>query len=252
MALPRFHCQLPLTKGHSLALPPDAARHVQVLRLQPGDAITLFGAPDAPSESEFEARIQSISRSEVQVLVGAARRVSREAALTVHLAVGVPAGDRMDWLVEKATELGAASVWPLITQRAVLRLHGERAIKKVRHWQAVAIAACEQCGRNQVPVVHPIVDLASWLVALAPPSPAALRCLLAPGASAQSLTQLQARLHEQAAPAVWALSGPEGGLTSQEEEVARQKGFVAVNLGPRVLRAETAPLALLAHLTLTA
>ena len=168
------------------------------------------------------------------------------------LAVGVPAGDRMDWLVEKATELGAASVWPLITQRAVLRLHGERAIKKVRHWQAVAIAACEQCGRNQVPVVHPIVDLASWLVALAPPSPAALRCLLAPGASAQSLTQLQARLHEQAAPAVWALSGPEGGLTGQEEEVARQKGFVAVNLGPRVLRAETAPLALLAHLTLTA
>lgn len=251
MGLPRFHCPLPLAMGLSLDLPPDAARHVQVLRLQPGDALTLFGALDAAPDSEFEARIQSIGRSNVQVLVGATQQVSREAALSVHLALGVPAGERMDWLVEKATELGAASIQPLVTQRAVLRLQGERAIKKTRHWQAVAIAACEQCGRNRVPVVHPLVALAPWLDALTPPAPDSLRCLLAPDAPAQSLTQLQHSLREQAAVAVWALSGPEGGLTDQEEEAARQKGFVAVNLGPRVLRAETAALALLAKLTLT-
>ena len=248
--MPRFHCPLALAPGQCIALPADAVRHVQVLRLQPGAAITLFGALNAPPDSEFDARIQSIGRSQVQVLVGAAQRVSREAALSVHLAVGVPAGERMDWLVEKATELGAASIQPLITQRAVLRLQGERAVKKARHWQAVAIAACEQCGRNQAPVVHPIADLAPWLDALAPPSSAALRCLLAPGAAAQSLAQLRSRLREHAAPSVWALSGPEGGLTSQEEEAAVQKDFVAVNLGPRILRAETAPLALLASLTL--
>lgn len=249
--MPRFHCPLTLAPGQSVALPADATRHVQVLRMQPGDRVTLFGALAAPPNSEFEASIQSIGRSQVQVLVGAARQVSREAARPVHLALGVPAGERMDWLVEKATELGVASIQPLITQRAVLRLQGERAAKKVRHWQAVAVAACEQCGRNQVPVVHPLADLAPWLDALAPPTSAAQRCLLAPGADTQSLIQLRGHLDEQATTSVWALSGPEGGLTAQEVDDALKKGFVAVNLGPRILRAETAPLALLASFTLT-
>lgn len=249
--MPRFYCPLALAPGQSVALPAEATRHVQVLRMQPGETVILFGASGAPLNSEFEASIQSIGRSQVQVLVGAVRQVSREAPRPVHLAVGMPAGERMDWLVEKATELGVASIQPLITQRAVLRLQGERAAKKTRHWRAVAVAACEQCGRNQVPAIHQPAELAPWLETLAPLTAAVQRCLLAPGAEAQTLIDLRSRLHEQAISSVWALSGPEGGLTAQEEDAAQKKGFVAVTLGPRVLRAETAPLALLARLTLT-
>lgn len=241
--MPRFHCPLAVAPGQCIALPADAVRHVQVLRLQPGAAITLFGALNAPPDSEFDARIQTIGRSQVQVLVGAAQRVSREATLSVHLAVGVPAGERMDWLVEKATELGAASIQPLITQRAVLRLQGERAVKKARHWQAVAIAACEQCGRNRVPEIRGATSLPAWAGQLGGAGTgreARYLLSLRPGALALGQAVAQGQVPEQSR--VTLLAGPEGGLSRAEEELAISHGFIPVSLGPRVLRAETAAL----------
>jgi 16S rRNA (uracil1498-N3)-methyltransferase len=235
--MPRIHCACALATGLALALPAGAARHVQVLRLQPGDALTLFNGEGG----EFEATVTQMGRSDVQVSVGAHRAIERETAQAVHLAVVMPANDRMDWLVEKAAELGAASVQPLVSARSVLRLQGERAAKKATHWQAVAVAACEQCGRNRVPLVHPVADLASWL-GRPPAAGAGLRLLLSLREGARTLRQLAP------AGAVTLLNGPEGGLTAEEEELAIAAGFAPLTLGPRVLRAETAPLAALAAL----
>jgi len=236
--MPRFHCPGPLTEGQTLELPPGAARHVQVLRLQPGAVITLFNGDGG----EYEAVVERMGRSDVQARIARHHPIEREAGREIHLAVGMPANERMDWLVEKATELGVASIRPLIAQRSVLKLSGERAEKKRGHWQAVATAACEQCGRNQVPRVHEPQDLSRWLEA-APDQ--ALRLVLSLEAGARSLMQAG----EGAAP-VLVLSGPEGGLSAQEERAAIAHGFQPVSLGSRVLRAETAPLAVVAALTL--
>lgn len=240
----RFYADLPLRTGDSLALPERAARHVQVLRLQPGDLITLFNSQGG----EFQATIERMGRSDVQVQVAAHSAVERETRRAVHLAVGMPANERMDWLVEKASELGAASITPLMAERSVLRLKGERADKKVAHWQGVAIAACEQCGRNRLPPVHAVDTLSDWLAALPPAASAAPRLLLSLRAGTQPLAQALAAC-DSATP-VTLLSGPEGGLSPAEEEAALAHGFLPVTLGPRVLRAETAPLACLALLTL--
>jgi 16S rRNA (uracil1498-N3)-methyltransferase len=235
--MPRIYCASPLASGVSLALPAGAARHVQVLRMQPGQGLTLFNGEGG----EFEATVTQMGRSDVTVDIGAHHAVEREAPHAVHLAVAMPANDRMDWLVEKAAELGAASVQPLLSARSVLRLQGDRAAKKTAHWQGVAIAACEQCGRNRVPTVHAVRDLSAWL-SQGVPADAGLRLLLTLQAGAQSLRQVPADA------AVTLLNGPEGGLTPQEEEHALAAGFAPLSLGPRVLRAETAPLAALAAL----
>jgi len=236
----RFFADLPLRTGQSLALPDRAARHVQVLRLQPGDTITLFNGQGG----EFETTIERMGRSDVQVMVNAHSAVERESRRTVHLAVGVPANERMDWLLEKATELGVASITPLMAERSVLRLKGERAGKKLAHWRGVAIAACEQCGRNRLPLIHEVASLGDWVAALPAPTPAAPRLLLSLRAGTQPLAQVLAACDHTAAVTV--LSGPEGGLSPAEETAALAAGFVPVTLGPRVLRAETAPLAVLA------
>ena len=275
--MPRFFCPTSLVSGHTLELPAGAARHVQVLRLQPGDAITLFnhgpgwsadaaGTDAGPGEGahrtapvggEFDATVTEMGRSHVQVAVGAHHATERESRHTVHLAVGMPANDRMDWLVEKATELGVASIQPLMTERSVLRLSGERAEKKVAHWQSVAIAACEQCGGNRVPTVHPLLTLAQWLKAQGEPrAPAwpAQRLLLSLREGSVPLRsvampQQDAAPHPAGAPAsTLFLSGPEGGLSPQEEDAASAAGFAAVSLGARVLRSETAALVALAVL----
>jgi 16S rRNA (uracil1498-N3)-methyltransferase len=242
----RFYADLPLRTGDALALPERAARHVQVLRLQPGDVITLFNSQGG----EFQATIERMGRSDVQVSVGAHDPVERETRRAVHLALGMPANERMDWLVEKASELGAASITPLMAERSVLRLKGERADKKVAHWQGVAIAACEQCGRNRLPPVHVVDTLSDWLAALPPAASAEPRLLLSLRASTQPLAQAMAA-YDSTTP-VTLLSGPEGGLSTAEEDAALARGFLPVTLGPRVLRAETAPLACLALLTLDA
>ncbi|WP_332814820.1 16S rRNA (uracil(1498)-N(3))-methyltransferase [Ramlibacter sp.] len=235
--MPRLHCPGPLREGASLALPPAAARHVQVLRLQPGDAVTLFDGEGG----EWEARIERMGRSDVQVVVGSHHAIEREPAAAVHLAVGVPANERMDWLVEKAAELGAASLQPLVTERSVLRLAGERAGRKQAHWQAIAAAACEQCGGNRLPAIHPLAELALWQ-----PPPGMTRRVLSLAPEARPLA-----LPPAGAPLLL-LSGPEGGLSPREEAAALAAGFEPVTLGARVLRAETAPLAALALLTLQA
>src|ERR1035437_7207742 len=162
--MPRFYCPTPLMTGTLLDLPDGAARHVQVLRLQPGMDITLFnGQADVGGQyGEFSATVTHMGRSSVQVEVGTWTVIQREPTRAVHLAVGMPANERMDWLVEKAAELGVASIQPLMTERSVLRLSGERASKKVAHWQSVAVAACEQCGGNRVPVIHAVLSLADW------------------------------------------------------------------------------------------
>jgi len=231
-----------MVSGAELELPAGAARHVQVLRLQPGDAITLFhgGLEAAGPRGEFEARITHMGRSSVRAEVGAHQAIEREAAREVHLVAGITANERMDWLVEKATELGAASITPLLAERSVLKLKGERADKKRAHWQAIAIAACEQCGRNRVPLVAQALDLSDWLAGSAEAAPAQ-RFLLSLRAGSVSLRNSLT----EAGPAVF-LSGPEGGLSPFEEEAALAQGFVPVGLGPRVLRAETAALAALA------
>jgi 16S rRNA (uracil1498-N3)-methyltransferase len=241
--MPRFHCPTPLRTGEVINLPAGTARHVQVLRMQPGGSIILFNGADLGGE--FEATIEHMGRSEVRVLVGAHSALEREPARQVHLIVGVPANDRMDWLVEKATELGVTSIQPVMTERSVLRLSGERADKKRAHWQAIAVAACEQCGRNRVPVVHEVMSLSAWLAAQTVPA-VTDRYLLSLRTGSQTLGSL---IGESASSAAF-LSGPEGGLSTAEEDAALAKGFSPVSLGNRVLRAETAGLAALAALTL--
>ena len=238
-AAARFHVDAPLPPGAVLDLPPGAARHVQVLRLQPGAALRLFNGRGG----EVQASIERMGRSAVAVRVEAHDAVERELPVAVTLALGVPANDRMDALIEKATELGAAAIVPLLAERAVLRLAGERAERRVAHWRGVAVAACEQCGRNRVPEVAAVQLLAGWLRGLPVPDGAEARWLLT------LATDGGAPAFDGATAAhghVRVLSGPEGGQTDAEEALARAAGFVPVTLGPRVLRADTAPLALLA------
>nr|WP_315243938.1 16S rRNA (uracil(1498)-N(3))-methyltransferase [uncultured Albidiferax sp.] len=231
--MPRFYCPSPLAIGATLDLPAGPARHVQVLRMQPGQTITLFNGQGG----EFEATIERMGRSDVAVVVGAHDPVEREAARAVHLVLGMPANDRMDWLVEKAAELGVASIQPLVCERSVLRLNGERADKKRAHWHAVGVAACEQSGRNRVPEVHAVRSFGDWVAS----AEAGLLLSLRPG----SQPMLNA---VPASGAIHFLSGPEGGLSPSEEDAAIARGYRPVTLANRVLRSETAPLAALAQL----
>ncbi|WP_295952534.1 16S rRNA (uracil(1498)-N(3))-methyltransferase [Rhodoferax sp.] len=231
--MPRFYCPAPLATGASLDLPAGPARHVQVLRMQPGQTITLFNGQGG----EFEATIERMSRSDVAVVVGTHDPVEREAARAVHLVLGMPANDRMDWLVEKAAELGVASIQPLVTERSVLRLTGERADKKRAHWHAVGVAACEQSGRNRVPEVHAVRSFGDWVAS-------------ADGGFLLSLRTGSQPMLAALSPSgpIHFLSGPEGGLSPSEEDAAIARGYRPVTLANRVLRSETAPLAALAQL----
>lgn len=240
---PRFHVDLPLEPGLEAALPPSVARHVQVLRLQPGSALTLFDGRG----QDWPAEVLAMGRSDVRVRVGAPVDVQRELPHRVTLAVGMPANERMDGLVEKATELGAAALQPLVCERSVLRLHGDRAERKRAHWQAVAASAAEQCGRAVVPPVHEIQSLAPWLAAQAGAG-GGTGIVLSLHAGTRPLAELLRSFAHRPLPAITLLSGPEGGLSEAEESAARSAGFTAVGLGPRVLRADTAPLAALAML----
>jgi 16S rRNA (uracil1498-N3)-methyltransferase len=236
--------------GLELALPAVAARHVQVLRLQPGQTVCLFSGMGG----QWAARIVSMTRSSVSVELMHHEAVEREIPLDVTLALGMPTNDRMDSLVEKATELGVLTVVPLMTARSVLKLEGERSLKRQAHWQAVAIAACEQSGRNRVPRVAPVQSLAEFLRGPVAHTDGP-RWMLSLEADALPLST---GLRERGAPlggdsgasrrSIIVLSGPEGGLTSEEQRAAIELGFMPISLGPRVLRADTAPLAALASL----
>lgn len=239
----RLYVEPPLLPGTERALPEAAARHVQVRRAQPGDGVVLFDGQG----HEAEAQVLTMGRREVTVRVVALASVERELPLAVTLAMGMPGNDRMDALVEKATELGVAALQPLVCERSVLRLDGERAARRREHWSGVAVAAAEQCGRTRLPAVAPVCALADWLAALPAPE-GELRWLLSLDAAAASPAQAWACAG--GVTRVTVLSGPEGGLTPAEQVAASAAGFVPVGLGPRVLRADTAPLALLAWLAL--
>ena len=236
--------------GQPFALDEGASRHVQVLRLQPGDGIRLFNGRG----QEWAASVVEMGRKVVQVRLGEPVENDRELPVHVTLAVGMPANDRMDAVVEKATELGVRTVQPLVCARSVLRLDGERAAKKVAHWQAVAVSASEQCGRAVVPQILPVQSLANWLKQDQATPVATHRGVLSLREAVAVHGWLAGRSgvagtdsgSGSGAVSDWCfLNGPEGGLAPEEESLALAQGWTAVSLGKRVLRADTAPLAVL-------
>ncbi len=226
-----------LAPGRWCTLPPPQAHHaLRVLRLRKGDPVILFNGDGA----EYAAVVRESSRTRCALDVTGREAVDRESPFAVTLAQAVSGGERMDYTIQKAVELGVAAIQPLEARRSVVRLSGERAPKRLAHWQSVAIAACEQCGRNRVPRVLPLARLDAFLFALAAPSPSEQRVLLSPR-SGCGLRDLG-----RPAGAIVLLAGPEGGLTPGEERTAGTAGFLPVRLGPRVLRTETAAVAALA------
>jgi 16S rRNA (uracil1498-N3)-methyltransferase len=241
---PRFFVDLPLESGVALMLPGGPARHVQVLRLQPGAAITLFNG----AGGEWAAEVLRIGRSEVQVRLGTHDPIERELPLAVTLALGMPANERMDTLVEKATELGVAAIEPLICTHSVLRLSGERAERKRAHWQGIAVAAAEQCGRTRLPLIGAIRSFAEALDDEAAGTTETARFVLSLRPQARPWSQCVAAPSLDGVRGLRLISGPEGGLSDAEERRAIEAGALPVSLGPRTLRADTAPLAALAAL----
>lgn len=222
-------------------LPEPVVRHAQVLRLAPGDAITLFDGRGG----SHAATLVELGKRHAVARIGAHDAAEAEPPFRVTLAQGLAGGDKMDWLIEKAVELGVDAIQPLQATRSVVRLSGERAQKRQTHWQALVQAACEQCGRNRLPQVAPVANFETWL---AQSGGAGTRLLVSPRAQ-QSLPAFVAERREALiANGVTLLIGPEGGLSPEEEQAARQAGFTGVSLGPRILRTETAGLACLATL----
>jgi 16S rRNA (uracil1498-N3)-methyltransferase len=220
--------------GRDSALDEAPSRHLaRVLRMGPGDAVTLFNGEGG----EYRAVIRTLTRDSVRARVEAHVPIERESALHVGLAQVVSAGDLMDLTVQKAVELGVDWIQPLLERRGKVLLGGERSARRVAHWQRVVIAACEQCGRNRVPVVKPVLDLAEWLGTI---SDSQRGILLEPGSPL--------RLSQAGRPAgeIVLLAGAESGFAPDEVTLVQSRGFVAVSLGPRVLRTETAGLAALA------
>ena len=231
-----------MTQGATLALPASAVRHLQVWRMQPGQEVWVCTGEGGQCRS----RIARMGRTTADVELIEAQPVEAELPFAVTLAVGMPANERMDTLVEKATELGAARIQPLACERSVLRLDGERALRRVAHWQGVAEAASEQCGRDRVPRVERVQALTQWLQTLDAPAGGQTRLVLQPGAQASLRQVLSTDLPRGGS--VTLLSGPEGGLSDAESALAARHGFTPCSLGPRILRADTAPLAALAAL----
>jgi len=235
----RIHVPGPIEVGGECALSAAPSHHLHgVLRLKPGDALVLFDGAGA----EYGATVLRAGKRGVTVTVGERRTVSRESPLAVTLAQAVSSGERMDYTIQKAVELGAAAIQPLAAQRSVVRLSAERAGRRAEHWRGVAVAACEQSGRNHVPSVGDVLPLGRWLAGLPAPTAGERRLLLSPRAG-QRLRDLG-----QPPRSVVLLSGPEGGFTPDEEAAAQGAGFHPLGLGLRVLRTETAAVAALSAL----
>lgn len=234
MSTPRFYCPILLQPGHVVSLPANAVAHAcRVLRMQVGDAVVLFNGDG----NDYAGKLASVNKHEATAEVLSAQQAGRESPLKIALAQAISAGDRMDFTIQKAVELGVTAIQPIASQRSVVKLAGERADKRREHWQQVVASACEQSGRAVVPTVAPPLSLTKWLATL----PAyATRITLSPTA-AQTLHTLPRSGGE-----ICLLIGPEGGLTAQEIELAAAQGFTGVQLGRRILRTETAALAVLA------
>jgi 16S rRNA (uracil1498-N3)-methyltransferase len=236
----RVHVPGPLAAGEPLALPAQAAAHVsRVLRLREGAALTVFDGRGG----EWDAVIVAASGKAVTVRLGAHHPIERESPLRVTLLQALARGEKMDWVLQKATELGVARILPVATERSVVQLDGERAGRRLEHWQGIVASACEQCGRNRLPEVLAPQALAGEVAA-------SVRLVLAPGATASLAAAASAA--EAGASEVALLIGPEGGLSEAELGIASRAGFVAVAMGPRVLRTETASIAALGVLQLVA
>lgn len=234
MSAPRFFCDIPLAPAARIALPDDLAHHaLRVLRLRAGETIVLFNGQGG----EYPAVLEIDGKAGYAQLGGFNPREA-ELAGRVTLAQGLPSGDKMDWVVEKAVELGAVRVCPIAAQRSVLQLSGARLDKRVAHWRRIAQSASEQCGRNRLMAVDAPLTLADWLAQPAD----GLRLLCHPEAAEDLAGKLRTAPDM---PALTLLVGPEGGWSDKELELARQAGVQAVRFGPRVLRTETAGLALL-------
>lgn len=226
-----------LAPGRTVALPAPQAHHaMRVLRLAAGDAVTLFNGDGA----EYPGRIARVGRDGVTVEVTGREAADREPPLAVTLAQAISGGDRMDYTLQKAVELGVAAIQPLASVRSVVKLDAERAERRLEHWRSVVAGACEQSGRNRVPPVAPLAPLSQWLARARNARGSALPVLLSPRSGK--------RLRELSAPAagIELLAGPEGGFAREEERLALEAGYLAVRLGPRVLRTETAAVAALA------
>ncbi|PXX73178.1 16S rRNA m(3)U-1498 methyltransferase [Pseudomonas sp. LAMO17WK12:I10] len=230
MRLSRFFIDAPLNLGeHEL---PEAQAHYigRVLRMAEGDALQLFDG----SGNEFRGTLLEVGKKRVVVRLDESFAGQVESPLQIHLGQGLSRGERMDWAIQKATELGVNEITPIFSERCEVRLKDERADKRLAHWRQVAVSACEQCGRSRVPVIHPPVLLADWIKQ----TQADLKLVLHPVAEP---------LVSHAKPATLAfLIGPEGGLSDTEVDQAQDAGFLPARLGPRVLRTETAPVVALA------
>lgn len=236
MRLTRIHVPARLEPGGRCRVHGEAANHIlRVLRLGVGDRVGLFDGEGG----EYAGIIESVGKGEVEVALGARCEARTESPLQLTLVQGVSRGERMDWVVQKAVELGVTQILPVLTERSVVRLDAVQARNKQRHWHGIAVAACEQCGRSRLPEIAPPQPLAAFFEA---PCDSALRVLPSPEADAG----LAALPH--AADRALVLVGPEGGLAEAETRAALDRGFQPVRLGPRVLRTETAAVVVLALL----
>ncbi len=232
MRIPRIYTPQPLAPSSTLALDAEAAHHVaRVLRMQSGDALILFNGDG----NEYPAAIASVDKKSVQVVLEAANTFDRESPLAIHLGIAISKGERMDWVIQKATELGVTEITPLQTERVEVRLNSEREGKKLSHWQAIAISACEQCQRNRIPVIHSPQSLSTWLAAINTEAKFVLH----------HRSEVALESYAEKPKSVALLIGPEGGLSEAEILLAEKKDFAPLRLGPRVMRTETAPIAAL-------
>ena len=232
MSAPRFYCPTPLPRGTRFELPREAAHHAhRVLRLRVNDPVQVFDGEG----NAFDAKIDEIGGKRVVLHELQACMTEAESPLRITLAQAMCSSEKMDWVVQKATELGAAEIQPVQTQRSVAKLSNERAEKRTAHWRSVAIAACEQCGRNVLPQIHAPQEFSAWLVEIR--SAAHAKFILLPEGSTA--------LHKQppSQDSVTLLIGPEGGFSEDEIKMAHMAGFVPIRLGRRVLRTETAAMA---------
>ncbi|MBI5429301.1 MAG: 16S rRNA (uracil(1498)-N(3))-methyltransferase [Nitrosomonadales bacterium] len=235
--MPRFYCPPPLPASGDFELPPEAAHHAaRVLRLREGDAVQIFDGQGR----ERHGVIAELGGKRVVVGNLIAADIDRESPLKVLLAQALASSEKMDWVIQKATELGVTEIQPIDTERSVARLTAERAAKRLEHWQQVAISACEQCGRNTLPQIHPPIDIMVWLQQMQKSQDTKL-ILLPQGAGS---------LHTQAKPEgrIALLIGAEGGFTQTESDTALNCGFTPMRMGARVMRTETAAIAGLAAL----
>jgi 16S rRNA (uracil1498-N3)-methyltransferase len=233
MRLTRVHVADALSSGRRHTIEGDAANHIaRVVRLEPGELLTVFDGRGG----EYAARIEAVRKGAVIIEVQARSTPDRESPLSLTLAQGVSRGERMDWVVQKATELGVTRIIPVLTERTMVKLDARQSERKLAHWHGIAVAACEQSGRDRIPDIAAPLALPQLLRDL---DPQATRLLLSPTGT-QRVNDLQAP-----ESGIVVLIGPEGGLAQTEQRAALAAGFLAVRLGPRVLRTETAAVAAL-------